>query len=122
MGLAGRQGRGHPLEALCGPNVVRHATEQDLEVRSSFDSNCTGCHNKFGIRPATTWSGGYPTTICFKASNRDQCMNVVVMSPGSSGDGFCLNSPSNIFDAPTSNNDWPNRIQGGPPFLSVWLR
>ena len=56
------------------------------------------------------------------------CMVVNVMSLGDvSGDGFQRFHP--IFDAPTSNSDWPNRYfssashgKAGPPFLSVSLR
>ena len=105
-----------------GHSVVLSATSQDVEVKSSFASKRTCCHNKYGIGPIEWWGGGYPTTVCNSVYSNDSCMDVAVMSPGSSGDGFLFNSPSNVFDAPTSNNDWPNHIQGGPPFLSVWLR
>ena len=105
-----------------GESVVLSAMTHNVEVRSSFRSKSTCCHNKYGIGPTEWWGGGYPTTVCNLAGGYDSCMDVAVMSLGSSGDGFSLNSPSNIFDAPSSNNDWPNRIQGGPPFLSVWLR
>ena len=53
-------------------------------------------------------------------------MVVSVMSRGTSGDGFAKSLP--LFDAPTSNSDWPNRYyigkpdaDDGPPFLTVWL-
>ena len=111
-----------------GPSVVRHATRQDVEVRSSFASKRTCCHNKYGIGPVVSWSGGFPSTICYSAGSHDTCMGVAVMSPGSSGDGFTQNQNNTIFDAPVSNSDWPNKSANGkpsydgkPPFLSVWL-
>ena len=107
-----------------GPSVAQSATRQDVEVRSSFASKRTCCHNKYGIGQPRLWGGGYPTTICFGATVADSCMDVAVMCPGSSGDGFSYESPSPLSDAPISNNDWPNVhiSPGGPPFLSVWLR
>ena len=109
-----------------GPSVVRSATDHDVEVRSSFAPKRTCCQNKYGIGPAVSWGGGYPTTICYGAGNNDLCMNVDVMSPWASVDGFDKDFP--LFDAPTCNSDWPNRYdkgrpsKGGPPFMSVWLR
>ncbi|KAI0228176.1 hypothetical protein LSAT2_021344 [Lamellibrachia satsuma] len=84
-----------------GASVVRYATDHDVEVRSSFAPKRTCCQNKYGIGPVVSWGGGYPTTICYGAGNNDLCMNVDVMSPGASGDGFDKDFP--LFDAPTSN-------------------
>ena len=33
-----------------------------------------------------------------------------MMFPGSSGDGYSYKYPSPLYDAPTSNSDWPNDI------------
>ena len=109
-----------------GASVVRHATRQNVEVRSSFASKRTCCQNKYGIGPVVHWGGGFPSTICYRAGSHDTCMGVAVMSPGSSGDGFTQNQNNTIFDAPISNSDWPNKYHysktsdgGKPPFLSV---
>ena len=110
-----------------GASVARSATIHSVEVRSSFRSKQTCRHNKYGIGPASSWGGGYPTTVGGTVSPRDSCMQVAVMSRGSSEDGF--DNSFALFDAPTSNSDWPNRRysgtlhdDAGPPFLSVWLR
>ena len=110
-----------------GYNVVGSATRHFVEVRSSFRSKSTCCHTKYGIGPTGSWGGGLPTTVCNSANANDLCMEVAVMSLGSSRDGFGRSYP--VFDAPTSNSEWPNRSpsgapfgHSGPPFLSVWLR
>ena len=99
-----------------GRSVLESSTKHKVQVRSSFRSKQTCCHTKYGIGPAVSWGGGYPTTVCFSAGNDDLCMQVAVMS---SVDGF---TGSMLFDAPTSNSDWPNIYHAGAPFLSVWLR
>ena len=110
-----------------GYSIVGSATIHFVEVRSSFRSKQTCRHNKYGVGPAASWGGGYPTTVGSSVISRDSCMQVAVMARGSSEDGF-YNSFA-LFDAPTSNSDWPNRYHtgtrhddAGPPFLSVWLR
>ena len=110
-----------------GESVVESATTHNVEVRSSFLSKQTCCHNKYGIGTVAHWGGGFPTTICNGAGNNDLCMQVAVMSRGSSVDG--VTGEYIIFDTPISNSDWPNRHylralhdDVGPPFLSVWLR
>ncbi|KAI0228294.1 hypothetical protein LSAT2_021234 [Lamellibrachia satsuma] len=109
-----------------GLSVAWSAARQTVEVRSSFRSKQTCCHTKYGIGPAMSWGGGYPTSVCGAVGPRDSCMQVAVMSRGSSVHGF--DNSFALFDAPTSNSDWPNRYYSGThddagrPFLSVWLR
>ena len=100
-----------------------------VEVRSSFSSNHNCCHqNKYGILDWNNSGGGFPATErCHGVTSGEVCMVVSVMSRGTLGVGF--DKSLLLFDAPTSNSDWPNiyytgkpDADDGPPFLSVWLR
>ena len=97
-----------------GQDVVHSATDHDVEVRSSFASKQTCHQNKYGIWRDYHWGRAFPSTNDYDVQARDVCMHVAV-------------EPTyGLFDAPTNNSDWPNASggyqQGGPPFLSVWLR
>ena len=114
-----------------GPSVVHSAARRNVEVRSSFASKHTCCHNKYGIFGSSEVGGAFPSAAagwCDTIHPNDVCMVVAVMSPGSSADGFTQRQNSPVFDAPVSNTDWPNKDSWGrsdgnkPPFLSVWLR
>ena len=105
--------------------VVRSATKRDVEVRSSFGSKKSCCHNKYGIMPGYHFGGGFPSTSGCIVGSRDLCMTVAVMTTGSSAHGVTQNGIFSLYDAPTSNSDWPNakcRDNNGPSFVSVWLR
>ena len=106
-----------------GERATYTAMNHRVEVSSSFASKRTCLHSNYGIQHGYDFGGGFPATYSTDGSilSQDVCMVVAVMSVGSSGDGFTHNTP--VFDAPTSNTDWPNvSDRDKPPFLSVWLR
>ena len=99
------------------------STLHKVEVRSSFAPSHNCYQNVYGIMK--TYGSGYPATSPFPnggMSSRDVCMSVAVIDTDWFEESVNMGV---LYDAPRNNSDWPNaeyQVNGGPPFVSVWLR
>ncbi len=100
------------------------AASQDAVTTVNYMGSDTVCyHNKYGIMALSGHGGSYPSATINTNGNtgvNDWCMAVGVMPEGTDANGFTNNW--NGYDAPYTENGWPNDNYRNTPLISVWLR